>query len=153
MPSKLNWREEAARECAEQQGFQVYDRGWPDFLLYKPETGECIFLEVKSEFDELSPIQKKIHWILHRLNLDVKTVVIGNKKWRNRLAKAVTPQRGKGRLQAKKADYKTNLDRPEPKNTKKICQAAKSNKAFGKREKERQERFSEYNEQKALKSE
>lgn len=104
MPSKLNWREEEAREYANKEGWTVLDKGWPDFLLFKEETGECICLEVKSPTDELSREQKKMHWILRKLKIDVRTVVIGGKKWKRKLQAAVEKRSGNWRKAKPKAD-------------------------------------------------
>jgi hypothetical protein len=47
---KKNKHEEAVRQHFHAQGFKSLSRGWPDFVFFKPSTGqklEVVFVEVK----------------------------------------------------------------------------------------------------------
>ena len=83
LPVKLkkNRRERAIQERAVNAGYEILHRGWPDFLVYKEDTNEAIFLEVKRKCKRphktgLTKYQKRIHQILKNLGLTVKVVFI-----------------------------------------------------------------------------
>lgn len=86
-PSKLkhNPREKEIQEDLMNQGWNVLYKGWPDFLFYKEENGKIVafFVEVKRKGKEfsntyatkLSPEQKKMHYVLKKLGLDIKVIL------------------------------------------------------------------------------
>jgi hypothetical protein len=78
MPSHKNVLEEYIRKEAENRGWRVYDKGWPDFLLYR--EGQAVFLEVKSCKSSCSKSQKAMHRMLKSLGLDVRVVRVGKKQ-------------------------------------------------------------------------
>ncbi len=79
-----NRREKIVREQAEKDGWEVLDKGWPDFLLYNEKENKVLFIEVKSNLarkkkltgGELTKEQKLMHHILKRLGFIVKVVHI-----------------------------------------------------------------------------
>lgn len=78
---KKNRREREIQERAIKAGWEILSKGWPDFLVYKEETNEAIFLEVKRKCKNpqqtgLSKHQKRVHQILRNLGLNVKVVFI-----------------------------------------------------------------------------
>ncbi len=82
MPSDKNAREKLVKDVATESGWEVLDKGWPDFLLYDKRTKDVIFLEVKScngTGGGLTRYQKRLHKILKDLGLDVRVVRIGRK--------------------------------------------------------------------------
>lgn len=48
-------------------GYEVHNKGWPDFLCVK--NNELVGIEVKSGYDETSPSQKKMHELLKRAGI------------------------------------------------------------------------------------
>ena len=81
MKPKKNIRERQVQEAGLNDGWEVLSKGWPDFLLYKEETNEALFIEVKrtckSEKHGLSKHQRRMHEILKKLGLDVVVQYIG----------------------------------------------------------------------------
>jgi hypothetical protein len=74
---KKNRRERQIQQEAILAGYEVMYKGWPDFLLYKEDTNEAIFLEVKRKCKNpdrtgLSKHQKRTLQILKNLGLTVK---------------------------------------------------------------------------------
>ena len=48
LESKIkNYRELTIFSKLNRKGFEVYKKGWPDFLAYNPNTKKIIFVEVK----------------------------------------------------------------------------------------------------------
>ncbi|GAH15337.1 unnamed protein product [marine sediment metagenome] len=80
----MNRRESIVKTEALNSGWEVLSKGYPDLLLYKEETNEAIFIEVKSKLakdknergGELTPEQKRMHQILKKLGLTVTTIHI-----------------------------------------------------------------------------
>ena len=81
---KLNRREKIVADKAIKDGWEILINGYPDFLLYKEETNEVIFIEVKSETarrkgnkgGELTQNQVRMHQVLKNLGFIVKVVHI-----------------------------------------------------------------------------
>lgn len=79
-----NKREKIIKEQAQENGWIVLDKGWPDLLLYDSKSNKALFVEVKSEparkkklaGGELTKEQKHMHRILKRLGLAVKVVYV-----------------------------------------------------------------------------
>ena len=80
----MNRRENIIKKKAIEDGWEILTNGYPDFLLYKEQTNEVLFIEVKSQTarekkqqgGELSPNQKRMHQILKNLGFIVKIVYI-----------------------------------------------------------------------------
>lgn len=82
----MNRRENVIAKSAEADGWEVCQSGWPDFMLYKEETNEVIFVEVKSiptKYElkhkkpmggTLAPNQRRVHDIFKNLGLPIVTV-------------------------------------------------------------------------------
>lgn len=62
------------KKVFERQGWEVLDRGWPDFVLVK--GAKIRFIEAKSKpREKLSEFQKAMHFVFKRyLGFDVETV-------------------------------------------------------------------------------
>ena len=80
----MNRREKIIYKQAIKDEWEVLNNGYPDFLLYKKQTNEAIFIEVKSQTardkkqqgGELTPNQERMHQILKNLGFTVKVVYI-----------------------------------------------------------------------------
>ena len=74
---RMNRREKEVGEYLENLGFEVYHKGYPDFLVYNPVTDEVSFVEVKrkqrhnTEKMGLSSHQKRVIELLGKI-ADVK---------------------------------------------------------------------------------
>lgn len=55
------------RKLAEEKGWTLFKRGWPDFLCLR--NGEVVFVEVKNGRDNVSESQRKVLNILSGLGL------------------------------------------------------------------------------------
>jgi len=81
-------REKIVYDKCIDNGWEVLTKGWPDFLLYKEDQNEAIFIEVKSKATKYEkkhnhPMggiptkeQARMHKILGNLGLTVKVVHI-----------------------------------------------------------------------------
>ena len=76
MPSKTNKREALVKQEAEKLGWEVLDKGWPDYLFWDKWTNTAILVEVKSCTDTVKKHQRKIHNILKSCGLNVVTLPI-----------------------------------------------------------------------------
>lgn len=78
----MNEREKIVYDNAVKGGWEVFDKGYPDFLLWKEETGEAIFIEVKAKAYKgnsqgfLTKSQIAMHRVLRKLGFIVKVVHI-----------------------------------------------------------------------------
>ncbi len=91
MAGKGNNREELVKKVAEEHGYEVLGKGWPDFLLYDIDRNQAILLEVKScngTGASLSKAQRRMHKVLKGIGLDVRTIQIGKKHKSGRKAMA-----------------------------------------------------------------
>ena len=70
-----NWCEEHLQLVAKQEGFEVLQNGWPDFLLVRGE--EILFVEVKPKGQDLLASQLKIHRALEKGGLKVRIAING----------------------------------------------------------------------------
>jgi hypothetical protein len=59
-------------------GWKVFNKGWPDFLLFDPETKTAYCVEAKSINDSLREHQIELHKVLEEIGL--KVVVIYENK-------------------------------------------------------------------------
>lgn len=76
MEFKCNPRERQFQEDMLAQGFEVYSRGWPDFLVYDRKRNKVKFVEIKRKQKPspkmgLSIHQKTMIEILRGIGLDV----------------------------------------------------------------------------------
>lgn len=79
----MNHREEMVKNEAISKGYEVLEKGWPDFLLFDPITKEAIFAEVKSYTNGgkyLSKEQHKMHKVLEELGLDIRIIRVPDVK-------------------------------------------------------------------------
>ena len=82
----MNLRESIVADKYSGDGWEVLSNGWPDFLFYKEETNEAMFVEVKSKPTKYevrhkkpmgglpTPNQERMHKVLRDLGLSVKVV-------------------------------------------------------------------------------
>ena len=79
---KKNKRERLFQEAAIEGGYEILSRGWPDFLCYKESENYAVFVEIKRKSHSktgkvgLTKFQKRMHVILKKLGLKVRTVYI-----------------------------------------------------------------------------
>lgn len=78
----MNQREEIVFNKSKKDGWEVLNKGYPDFLLWKEKTNEAIFIEVKAKpykgnsQGQLTKNQKKMHQVLRKLGFVVKVVYV-----------------------------------------------------------------------------
>ena len=78
MKLKANKREKQFQKEMLEQGFEVFSRGWPDFLVYDRENNKAKFVEIKrkqkrpSEKMGLSQHQRNVLEILKNIGLGVE---------------------------------------------------------------------------------
>jgi hypothetical protein len=89
----LKHREAEAAEIFREAGYEVFEHGWPDFLLSR--DGELLAVEYKNDNDRCSDRQKQIHGFLNLIGLRTVVVYEGELK-KNR--EAVSPFLGSLKL-------------------------------------------------------
>ena len=80
----MNRREKIVGDRVKKDGWEILTNGYPDLFLYKEETNEVMFIEVKSEparrkgipGGKLSKSQVRMHQVLKNLGFIVKVVHI-----------------------------------------------------------------------------
>lgn len=69
-----NRREAKVSESLQAQGYEVYHKGFPDFLAYNPQTSKLLFVEVKRKLRRptekmgLSAHQRRVIEILRKFH-------------------------------------------------------------------------------------
>lgn len=80
MKLKKNLRERKFQIEASQDGWEILTKGYPDFLLYKEQTNEALFVEIKRKTKKnntgLSRHQKRMIEILKNIGLNVRVIYI-----------------------------------------------------------------------------
>lgn len=73
----MNDHEADVREVLTRRGYEVFSRGWPDFLISRRLNGHELFagVEVKSERDFVSDEQLRMHALLESFGLPVNVMV------------------------------------------------------------------------------
>lgn len=56
---------------ADSKGKRVFRNGWPDFLVYDPESGAVVYVEVKAGEDDIRPAQRTMFTVLEAMQLQV----------------------------------------------------------------------------------
>jgi hypothetical protein len=78
---KLNEREIKYKIEAEKQGWKLFHRGFPDFLMYNEKTNKIKFVEVKQKskgkfIDNLTSDQKKVIEVLQKSGNDAEVIYL-----------------------------------------------------------------------------
>jgi len=75
--AKLVKSEEKAKKMLEGAGWKAVKAGWPDFIVYNPETLDFCFVEVKRTWnDRLTPNQSTTFPLLRKLKIPTVTVFL-----------------------------------------------------------------------------
>lgn len=79
---KSNKRERKVQQEYLKKGYEVYSRGWPDFLMYHQEKDELVLIEVKRKQKRptqkmgLSKYQQRVIEILRHKGIKVEVVYV-----------------------------------------------------------------------------
>lgn len=78
----MNYREKTVLKQLEAQGYEVFDRGWPDFLVRHRITGEVKAVEVKATTDSVRPEQERMHTVLADRGIPTEVVRVKTPNYR-----------------------------------------------------------------------
>ncbi len=91
-----NRREALVKDEAIKLGWEVLGRGWPDFILYNPDTDEIRCIEVKAckGYTRATKQQRRVHQLLKKLGVNVKIIHVGGnvEKHRKKVTQYLTEQ-------------------------------------------------------------